>query len=381
MKLDVIYSAKDIQRRLNDCKEKYTSKSIEECKNYLKTGDISKAFELINTKNEMFLVDDARFVDEINVLKACCDEAVDFYSLIENDALIDAFNKYINSKYLKKNNYLNDVFVKCVNEIVETLPSKIENLLNDNLVDEAQKLVNSYREYCSDKTLIDELNNNIDKHKFILKIESLEKQENWKEIIVIINNKKDSLNNYEIESKYENAKNKYINQICKKIDKYKEENDFDAINYELSNTIIDCTEFQRLNKEYKDKRNNCLYDYAYKSNGNISLEDTVVINDIIQRKVIKMDEGKYIEYKITDKMRNTYSQLTAKANFALTNNENKTITLKLYTDKSNQVYYLDYFTPNINMNISIDQAEYLRIEITSEECINENIYLYDLFLL
>lgn len=256
LKLDVIYSKKDIQRRLNDCKEKYTSKNIEDCKNYLKTGDINKAFELINTKNEMFLTDDARFANDINILKACCDEAVDFYSLVENDALIDAFNNYINSKYLKKNNYLNDIFVKCVNKIVETLPSKVENLLEDNLIDEALKLVNNYSEYCSDKVLINELNNKIDKHKFILKIENLEKKEAWKEIIIMINNKKDNLNNYEIEPKYENAKNKYIDQICDKIDKYKEENDFDAINYELSNTIIDCNEFQRLNEEYKDKKMN-----------------------------------------------------------------------------------------------------------------------------
>lgn len=94
-----------------------------------------------------------------------------------------------------------------------------------------------------------------------------------------------------------------------------------------------------------------------------------------------MHKGNYIEYKITDKMRNKYSQLTAKANFAVTDNEDKTITLKLYTDKSNQVYYLDYFTPDVNMFISIDQAEYLKIEVTSEEYIGENIYLYDLFLL
>lgn len=52
-------------------------------------------------------------------------------------------------------------------------------------------------------------------------------------------------NYYEIESKYENSKNKYINQICNKVDMYKKGDDFDVINYVLNNTIIDCSEFQR----------------------------------------------------------------------------------------------------------------------------------------
>lgn len=65
-----------------------------------------------------------------------------------------------------------------------------------------------------------------------------------------------------------------------------------------------------------------------------------------------MSKGNYIEYKIVDKIHNKYSQLTVKVNLALTtNNENKTIDLKVYTDKSNQVYYLDYFTPNIDVYI------------------------------
>ena len=155
-------------------------KNIEDCKNCLKTGNITKVYELINTKNEMFLINDPRFVDDISILVGCCNQAVDFCSLAEKEIWIDAFNYYISSKYLKSNNYLNDVFIECVNEIVKNLPSKIE---------------------------------------------SLEKNREWKEIITMINNKKDNLNDYKIKSKYENAKSKYISKICDKIDKYKEEND------------------------------------------------------------------------------------------------------------------------------------------------------------
>lgn len=378
LKYDVSYTKDDIKENSKECIAKYTAKKIEAANNYLITG---KKDTILNdgVGKDNQIIDKSRKEEVADLLKKV--KIVDkFKEVISERKYIEAIEIYSINKL---DGCLKEDLKIVIEECEKIVLDEINKYLNDEQIDEANKIYKLIKTYSTNTTLMEKIRIEIKGHQEYKIISNYYDKEDYLEVIKYVN-KNPELKKYDtINSIYNDSSSKYVNSIVEDVELLEKENKFDELKNKLtiSLTHIKSDRLSDLLKKYSEYNNREVWFYntiSNSGNSGFSKENQLYINNKLYFKVFKF----YNNSSLIIKNNHKFLSGNCFVSYDDIQDEGARIKIFIYGDRQllelielNKYNYEQYFSKNI------EGYDTVNITIETENCYAnsyiENIQVYN----
>ena len=295
---EVNYSNDEVDALMETCKSQYTKKKIQAYKDYLKYGELDSLYNDGLSFEAEIIEEDAR--GELQRLENLVDLGKNFQSSLENGEYYAALEFYSNEGL---DGYLLSDLQELVLAIEDDIVDEINSLLDNDDIERANEILTIFSKYSTNMGKINEVQGLIDAYINIDVIKELYENEEYLEIIKIINGKEYLLNDQEIERIYQNSERDYANIVLDQIEQDVSNNDFDtanakiveALNFVKSENLRDDL-YQKLD-EYSLCSNEECWCYGLVEDRRLIKEEEIYINNRLYNKVFRLSSNGSFAFK------------------------------------------------------------------------------------